>query len=92
LPLLYTLESYIFAFETMGYRACDSDQLEANYEKVAIYVDADGQPTHMARQLVSGLWTSKLGRGWDIEHQSLHGVEGDEYGTATIYLRRLTIG
>lgn len=91
-PLLYTLENYIYAFATLDYLPCESDELEPDYEKVAIYVDDDGSPTHMARQLASGLWTSKLGRGWDIEHQSLHGVEGNDYGTVASYLRRLTIG
>lgn len=88
LPHLYTVENYLRAFETLGYEACDSERLEPRYEKVALYVNADGEPTHMARQLPSGLWTSKLGRGWDIEHETLHGVEGHDYGTVAVYLRR----
>jgi hypothetical protein len=77
LPFDYTLENYTHAFETLGYEVCDSESFELGYEKVAIYIDIHGTPQHMARQLASGMWTSKLGRGWDIEHQSVHGVEGN---------------
>jgi hypothetical protein len=88
LPFCYTLENYMQAFETLGFEACESEGFESGFEKVAIYVNERSIPQHMARQLPSGVWTSKLGRGWDIEHQTLHGVEGNRYGTATRYMKR----
>lgn len=43
--------------------------------------------TRRARQLPSGLWTSKLGEMEDIEH-TLRGLKGDIYGAATGFLKR----
>ena len=73
-------------FEAMGYEACDDRQLEASVEKIAIYAK-DGVPTHMARQLPSGDWTSKCGAGEDITH-TLVGLEGDLYGAVSVVMRR----
>ena len=42
---------------------------------------------HVARQLESGLWTSKLGLSVDISH-SLHDLEGDTYGEVAALLCR----
>jgi hypothetical protein len=74
----------------MGYEECATDELEPGFEKVVIYMDEDGFPTHAARQLENGNWTSKLG-GWeDIEHTSLSCLEGTDlaYGTVAVILRR----
>ena len=62
-----TLDAFIAAFATLGYFRCDSPELEVGFEKVAIYC-IDLVPKHMARQLLDGRWTSKLGRFLDIEH------------------------
>lgn len=87
-PLVTTLDSFIRAFRTRGYEPADNFQIEPGYEKVVIYVDANGTPTHMARQLESGVWTSKLGPQEDIEHDTLQDLEGDVYGHAVQALRR----
>ena len=76
------------AFRTLGYARSADGALKDGYEKVAIYVDPVGKPTHMARQLGDGRWTSKLGDQQDIEHGTPQGVEGAKYGTASIYLER----
>lgn len=70
-PTAYALASFTQAFALYGYEASDTDSLESGFEKVAIYVGSDGLPTHMARQLESGVWTSKLGEWEDIEHGTL---------------------
>jgi len=62
--------------------------MEPSYEKVVIYANAGGTPTHMARQLPSGKWTSKLGQKEDIEHSAVTDVEGPLYGVATVFLKR----
>ncbi len=63
-----TLDSFIAAYRDIGYEVCNDPMPELGYKKVAIYVDTEGKPTHAARQLVSGNWTSKLGVSFDIEH------------------------
>lgn len=87
-PLEVTLESFRIAFETLGYEACENSELEPEYVKVAIYADHQGTPTHVAKQTAAGVWSSKLGRGQDIEHSSLRALEGLEYGTPVLFLRR----
>jgi len=83
-----TVEAFIEAYQTLGYELCDSDQWEDGFEKIAIYADAEGNPTHAARQLPSGQWTSKIGRGIDIEHDTLDGLSGILYGTPIRFLKR----
>ena len=85
-PRHITLEAFREAFATLGYEVCDNDQLEPGYEKVALFALA-GVPTHAARQLPSGRWTSKLGRAEDIEH-ALHDLTGAVYGSVALVLRR----
>ncbi|HUW66401.1 MAG TPA: hypothetical protein VMW83_17210, partial [Spirochaetia bacterium] len=63
-----TVDAFVEAFNTLGYEVCNSDTIEPGFEKIALYVSKDGRPAHAARQLSSGLWTSKLGPSWDIEH------------------------
>ena len=94
-PLEETLASFQAVFEGMGYFQCESDALETGYEKIALYVDDDGVPTHAARQLQSGAWTSKLGDWEDIEHDSLFALESAPfmnslYGAVALVLRRPT--
>src|SRR5262245_57181224 len=58
-----SLDGYIRAFESVGFTVCgpESRSLEPGFIKVALFAIA-GRPTHAARQLENGLWTSKLGR------------------------------
>ena len=83
-----TLNNLTVIYEEHGYTRCDSGDAEAGYEKIAIYTDRRGIPTHAARQLQNGRWTSKLGQAEDIEHDDLQALDGPAYGTATRYLRR----
>lgn len=75
-------------FKTQGYERCNDGSLVEGYEKVCIYTDRRGNVTHMARQLVDGSWTSKLGEEVDISHDSPQVLEGGAYGTASVYLQR----
>jgi hypothetical protein len=75
-------------FEVAGYETCDDSALEEGFEKVAIYTTVDGAPQHVARQLESGKWTSKMGRMEDITHDTLEIVEHDDYGRARIFMKR----
>ena len=82
-----TIESFIEAFQMLGYTVCEDARFEEGHEKVAIFTDQYDKPTHAARQLPSGKWTSKLGKMVDIEH-GLKGVEGVHYGEVRVILRR----
>lgn len=89
-----TLEAFVKAYATVGFVVDfnQTSELEVGIEKVAIYVDADGVPTHAARQLTNGSWTSKLGEWEDIQHKTLKAMEDDGlglgYGKVAVILRR----
>jgi hypothetical protein len=85
-PRLVTLEAFRQAFAVLGYTVCDDDRPEAGCEKDALFALA-GVPTHAARQLPGGRWTSKLGLMEDIEH-ALHDLTGMVYGSVAMVLKR----
>lgn len=85
-PRVESVEAFIEAYRSLGYELCASHDLEMGVEKVALYV-ANGQPSHAARQLTDGGWTSKCGRLEDIRH-TLEGLVGDMYGQAVMFLSR----
>ena len=91
-PRNSTLEAFIQAFRILGFEVCEGPALEADYEKVAIYASTDGAPTHAARQLPDGTWTSKLGQLQDIKHPELNHVSGTGYGRPILIMRRPRAG
>jgi hypothetical protein len=74
-----TIECFIAAFATLGYEICNSVQLEESLEKIVIFTK-EGTPTHVARQLPTGRWTSKLGHEFDIAHAELDDLTGKKFG------------
>jgi hypothetical protein len=86
-----TVSGWIEVFRIHGYIETDDYSLSPEHEKVAIYVSDDGSPQHVTRQKASGRWTSKLGRGRDIEHD-LNALEGELYGKMAIIMRRPCAG
>jgi hypothetical protein len=84
------VDALLIAFEQLGYSPCDHEDVEEGFEKVAIYIGPNGQPSHMARQLPDGRWTSKLGENVDISHDGVWDLEGPVYGTRLRVLRRPT--
>lgn len=94
-PQEETVDSFIQAYAVMGYHVCSSQnrEPELGFQKIALYVDEDGVPTHAARQLATGEWTSKLGRAEDIAHRTLEALESGVdktlgYGSASLILKR----
>jgi len=76
-------------FARNGYtEETDSSDLEDEWEKVAFYIANNGEPLHFSRQLPNGKWTSKLGKQIDIEHDDLICLEGANYGTLGLILKR----
>jgi hypothetical protein len=72
---------------TCDYEPCDNGELENGFQKIAIYMNG-GRVKHIARQLESGSWTSKLGIGWDISHHLLDGLNCSQYGQVAAFMRR----
>ncbi len=82
-----TLEAFAQFYELLGYQPCPDASLEEGFGKIALYA-RDGAPTHVARQLGNGRWTSKLGDLVDIEHVDLSVVSDGAYGKPVQIMRR----
>jgi hypothetical protein len=82
-----TVPAFVAAFSALGYMPCDREEVESGFARIALYPTADAVPTHSARPLPDGLWTSKLGRRQDIEHR-LHHLEGELYGAVVQIMKR----
>ena len=77
-------------FAQLGYQDCNLDAtLEPGFLKVALY-GSGFTYTHAARQLPDGKWTSKLGKGEDIEHDTPDDVAGGLYGEVAEIMKRAT--
>jgi hypothetical protein len=87
IPREETLSAFSGLFAWLGYSLCANPDYDAGFEKIALFADDHDFPTHAARQLPNGRWTSKLGRGEDIEH-ALFDLEGKEYGKVRLVMRR----
>lgn len=81
-----TRDAFLAAFKTKGFEPCEGPGVEHGFIKIALY-EKDGEPTHAARLLDDGRWTSKLGSSYDIIH-ALEGLNGDIYGEPAVFLKR----
>jgi hypothetical protein len=86
-PSADTLEGWIQVFTDHGYIETNDAGLEIEYERIAIYASAEG-PEHVARQKASGVWTSKMGKGHDIDHVTLEALEGATMGKVIKIMKR----
>jgi hypothetical protein len=86
-PREETAEAFRQLFETLGYAVCGHAEAGPEFEKVALFADAQGCPSRAARQLPGGRWTSKLGAQEDVEH-GLQDLEGTEYGAVVLIMKR----
>jgi hypothetical protein len=77
-------------FATLGYAPCAGDELEAGFEKVALYADDQGEWTHAARQCSDGWWTSKLSPDEYILHRTPQALVGQLYGQVQMIMKRPT--
>jgi len=83
-----SLENCIEVFNILGFNDETDSASEPEFEKIALYIDADGLPSHAARQKENGFWTSKLGEAEEIEHDTPDALEGETYGKVKIILKR----
>lgn len=86
-PRVETLPAFQHAFSLLGYQLCADGSLEPAHEKVAIF-HRHSSPTHAARQLEHGLWTSKMGQWHDILHTEQCLTSSAEYGDIAFFMRR----
>jgi hypothetical protein len=82
-----TLQCFVQAFESLGYKKCWFGIRQRRFERIAIYAN-QGVPTHAAKQLQDGRWKSKLGPWEDIEHNTTKAVEEYSYGKVVLYMKR----
>lgn len=86
-PRQVTIQAFVEAFRVHGFEVNSNSGLEKGLEKIVIYAKQE-EPTHAARQLPSGTWTSKLGTLVDIVHSLPAHVAGLEYGDPTCVMAR----
>jgi len=88
----YSVSNYTDAFATLGYEDSGNGYLEPGWEKIAILAEECSpgvyEVTHVARQVASGTWTSKLGSAEDIAHLNVTDVCGPEYGAVVRFMKR----
>lgn len=96
-PVQEDLPSFIACFKSLNYEECGLNEfLENGFEKVAIYVDGNNIPKHVAKQFVydNGYWRSKLADADCISHTLgglsglFNGMQYANYGNVAIILRR----
>jgi hypothetical protein len=86
-PREYTTAAFTEAYRSVGFEVCGDGSPEPGFEKIAIYANS-GDPTHAARQLDNGNWTTKFGDFEDVEHIDLSCLEGPCYGRVAAFMRR----
>lgn len=86
-PHALNVDAFAAAYATLGYVACEGEEHELGFEKIALFAHASGEPTHAARQVDETGWTSKVGRLQDIQHP-LRALEGESYGRVVRVMRR----
>jgi len=82
-----SLPAFQQAYESLGYQLCGNGRHEANLEKIAVY-HLNRAPTHAARQLGDGRWTSKMGQWHDIVHTERCLTGSPEYGDIAFFMSR----
>ena len=81
-----TMDAFVQLFKKYGYEICENALKERGFTKIALFAK-DNIPTHAARQLPSGLWTSKLGILEDARH-TLFAISDGLYGSVALILKR----
>jgi hypothetical protein len=87
IPRAETVDAFRAMFRSLGYTECPGEDREPGFEKVALFATPQQFPTHAARQLPGGEWSSKVGELENIEHGLRH-LEGDQYGTVVQVMKR----
>lgn len=87
IPRNQKLTTFIQLFERLGFTIANNIGSEQERIRVALYTTDNIHCAHVARQLSNGLWTSKLGVSYDVEH-TLEALEGELYGRVYCVMRK----
>lgn len=82
-----SMDTFVKAYQSLGFEICDNQGFEEGFQKIVIYTNDSGQPTHAARMIDERTWTSKLGSSHDISH-TITGLDGGAYGRQTLLMKR----
>lgn len=79
-------------FRQQGFADCENGDPEPNVVKIALYrtlgTDGNYKWTHVARQLRTGSWTSKLGNSYEVTHRKPDDLDGHLYGDVYAYMAK----
>jgi hypothetical protein len=88
------LDCFLTLFEQWGYEHCDDPDYESGWLKIAIFAE-DRRFYHVAKQLRTGAWSSKVGVGHDLRHVSLDALSDSvffNYTRASLFMKRADDG
>jgi hypothetical protein len=86
-----SLAAFRQAYESVGFSDCADATAEPGFQKIAVFTDAPGVPTHAAKLTPDGTRSSKLGRAFDIIHAKLSCLQ-NAYGNAALFMKRPHVG
>jgi len=82
------IDNYIAAARTERFYVSQDAMWEESCDTIMLYFTTnDRKFQHAARQVSSGVWSSKLGTGSDITH-AIDGIDRIDFGTGRIYMKR----
>ena len=81
---LATLQRF---FHILGFEPIDNPNFQNGVEKIALFSNNSIDCTHVAKQLPSNIWTSKLGISHDVTH-TLSAMEKGIYGDVAMILQK----
>jgi hypothetical protein len=87
-PREVTIPAFVALFVGAGFEQCLDDIHEDGYIKIVLYAINHQEPTHAAREIPGGKWTSKFGDRVDARHDSVDDLNSRVYGRAVAYFRR----
>lgn len=87
LPNSENLYSFKELYRERGYEECESPDGEEGFEKIAIFANERGMPTHVAHRTGTDMWSSKCDNLQDISHE-LEALEGEAYGSVICIMKR----
>lgn len=86
-----TLQTFTEIFSKLKYVLCNDGDYEDGFRKICIYGNNTDDVQHAARQHTvgkdKGLWSSKLGQGFRINHGTAYTIEGDIYGKVLQFMK-----
>ena len=86
-PSADTMEGWVRVFAVHGYEDASDGSFEQEFEK-----SRSMEPMRRLSTLLvkgkNGAWVSKMGRGHDIEHPTLHAIQGDIIGSVVKIMKR----